>query len=401
MRELRKHISRVSNREIWTALSISVLGLACSGAKVHKDLSADSNIMSREWTIPTHKEFAAGDRGFEYSNPTISQNTLVFGNQSIGLVAIYPMLNQTRWVLPIPGGVTSELAIEKNSIFFGGGDGFFYSVNLDTGRVNWRYDVRQSRLSRPTVSGGRVFVTTADDTVYAFDAGSGEWIWHYKRRSGQNVTVLGASRPLVDGQELLVGTSDGHLVGLNIQDGKVKWEKRLHESRKFMDVDATPVLSENVIYVPSYDGSLYALSRSGREVLWKIDTGGSKQVAIESGKIYLPSSDGHVYCFQKASGKENWKFELDGGTPTEIVLTDKYLIVGSSHQYLYVLDKTNGKPLYRYDVGYGTGFSGAPGYDSKNGRYYILSGGGNLYAFSVNPPTRKIKPFGQIDPYEF
>src|SRR3712207_7474658 len=58
-----------------------------------------------------------------------------------------------------------------------------YSASIDTGRVNWRYEVRNPVISRPTVSGGKLFVTTTDDTVYAFYAGTGKWLWHYRRRS--------------------------------------------------------------------------------------------------------------------------------------------------------------------------------------------------------------------------
>ena len=41
-----------------------------------------------------------------------SSNTLVFGNRSVGLVALYPAINQQRWVLPIHGGVVSQLAVD-------------------------------------------------------------------------------------------------------------------------------------------------------------------------------------------------------------------------------------------------------------------------------------------------
>ena len=143
------------------------------------------------------------------------ENTLVFGNRSIGLVSIYPSINQQRWVLPIPGGVISELSVDRGSVYFGGGDGFLYSVNLESGNVNWRYELRNSIVSRPTLSNGRLFITASDDTVYAFDAGTGKWLWHYRRRSSPFATILGASAPLIDGNEVLAGLSDGFLTSLS------------------------------------------------------------------------------------------------------------------------------------------------------------------------------------------
>ncbi len=350
--------------------------------------------MIRRWTFPTHGPFEVGDRGTEYSNPVVVENTLVFGNQSIGLISIYPILNQTRWTLPIRNGVVSPLTADHGAVFFGGGDGYFYSVSLETGKVNWKYDVRNPIVSRPTVSGGRVFVTSTDDTLYAFDAGTGKWLWHYRRRSAATATILGASAPLVDGNDVIAGLSDGYLVDLSLQDGQLKWEKKLQRgATKFMDVDAHPVLENGVLYVPSYDGALYALKRDNGDFIWRFDAGGSKEIVIDGDLIYFPSSDGNIYALQKSNAKVLWKFELDHGVPTRLVVTDHDVIVGSSYEYLYAIDKNTGQGRYRYDVGSGSGFSGAPAYDPVTKQLYILSGAGNLYCFKlqskVNPTKNK------------
>ena len=380
-------------------LICALSAVSCAGRNIHHDLKDDPRVLIREWTLQTHGDFAPGDKGFEYSNPAFFENTLLVGNQTTGLVSLYPKLLLNRWTLPIKGGVVSEITVDKGSAYFGGGDGFLYSVNAETGKVNWRYDLHNPIVSRPTVEGGRLFLTTTDDTIFAFDAGTGKWLWHYRRRSASVATIRGASSPLVDGNEVLAGLSDGFLVALNLNDGQLKWERKLHPGTKFTDVDAHPVLDAGMLYVPSYDGSLYALKREGGETLWRFDAGGSKRVQVEGDRLYLPSSEGAIYALQKQNAKVLWKFELDSGTPTQMVITDRYVIVASSFQYLYVLDKNTGVGLYRYNVGYGSGFSGAPAYDAVTQRLYLLSGAGNLYAFSIRPPVRKIWPRGSTQPY--
>ena len=178
-------------------------------------------------------------------------------------------------------------------------------------------------------------------------------------------------------------------------------ERKLHPGAKFTDVDAHPVLENGIIYIPSYDGALYALKRVGGDVIWRFDAGGSKDAVIDDQRIYLPSSEGSIYSLQKSNAKVNWKFDLDHGTPTQLIVTDKYLIVGSSYQYLYVIDKVTGKGLYRYNVGYGSGFAGSPAYDPATQKIYFLSGYGNLYAFALRQPPRKVRVHGTTDPYEF
>lgn len=374
---------------------------ACTGPRTHEDLKNDPMIMVRKWTLSTHGPFELGDHGTEYSNPILNENTLIFGNRSVGLMSIYPMLNQQRWSLPIRGGVVSEITVDRGNVYFGGGDGFLYSVNAESGQVNWRYEVKNPIISKPTIEGGRLFVTTSDDVVYAFDAGTGKWLWHYRRRAAPAAKIYGASQPLVLANEVLAGMSDGFLVSLSVEEGQLKWEKKLHQGTKFTDVNAHPILDEGLIYVPSYDGSLYSLKRENGNIIWKFDSGGSKQVVLEDQKIFLPSSEGRIYALQKSNAKILWKFDLDRGAPTQLAITDKYVIVGSSYQYLYVIDKNTGKGLYRFDAGYGSGFSGSPAFDPVNQRLYILSGAGNLYSFAMRKPPKRVREHGVTDPYKY
>jgi outer membrane protein assembly factor BamB len=366
-------------------------GLGCSGRNIHPELSDTTGIVLRKWTLQTRQSFDAGDRGYEYSNPVLAENTLVFGNQTSGLVSLYPRMLAVRWALPIPGGVTSEVTVEKGSAYAVGGDGFLYSVLLETGQVQWRYDLKNPGASRPTFHQGRLFVTTTDDAIHCFDAGTGKWLWHYRRRSNPPSSILGASRPVVDQGEVIVGMSDGYLVGLGLEEGQLKWERRLHPGGKFTDVDAEASIDQGVMYVPSYDGALYALKRKGAEILWRQDIGGSKRVRVDGERLILPSSEGQIVALQKSNGKILWKFELDKGVPTQVEFLDRYLVVGSSFQYLYLIDRETGKGVYRFNVGDGSGFTGAPAVDPETQRFYILSGAGNLYAFELQKPHGSAK----------
>ncbi len=381
-------------------LPLFLLG-ACAGRDIHRDLREDSSILVRQWTLGTRKGGEAGDRGFEFSNPLLHGNTLVFGSSTQGFVSMYPLLQQIRWVLPIEGGVVSEISRHEDRIFGVGGDGFLYAVHADTGEVVWRYELRNITASRPVFHEGRLLLTTSDDTVYAFDAGTGKWLWHFRRRNNATSTIRGASAPLVVGNDVMAGLSDGFLVALNLSDGQLKWEKKIHNGSKFTDVDASPVLDGDTLYVPSYDGALYALKRKDGEILWRFDAGGNRDVRVERDRLLLASSDGTIYALQKSNAKELWKFVLDGGVPTGIVEESGRLYVGSSQQFLYVLDPASGRGLYRFNAGVDSGFSSDLLLDAKNQRLYAFSGGGNLYSFLVRPErTEKRKPWA-IDPYAF
>jgi hypothetical protein len=74
---------------------------------------------------------------------------------------------------------------------------------------------------------------------------------------------------------------------------------------------------------------------------------------------------------------------MDGGSPTAALATDRYILVGSSYQYLYAIDKRSGELKDRWNSGYGSGFSGGMAYDPAQGLLYAVSGAANLYSFKV------------------
>jgi outer membrane protein assembly factor BamB len=357
--------------------------IGCSTSVLNSRLFEKSQILRRLWTFPTHGSFEMGDHGTEFSNAVLADRVLIFGSRSLGLTALYPKYRQKKWDLSIKNGVVSELALDQESVYFGGSDGFLYSVKLETGSVHWKYNLKNPIISRPTLYEGKVFATTSDNTVYALEATTGRWLWHYRRRTSNTTTIYGASSPWVGSAEVIVGFSDGSLVTLAIEDGRIVQERNIHQGGKFMNVNAHPIVEEHRIYIPSYDGELYALKKSTYEILWKFEAGGSKNVVLSDRILFFPSSIGSVYAIQKEHPKVVWKFDLDRGTPTEIIVTEKYVIVGSSYQYLYVIDRFTGKGLYRFHVGSGSGFYGAPAFDPETNRIYVLSCGGNLYCFEI------------------
>ncbi len=375
-------------RTALTALALATQLLACAGPELHPGFKARKAVFQREWSIATRTRLnEAGERGVEYANPLIWENTLIFGTTESGLVALYPGLGGAiRWVLPIPGGIASELTLHESLVFFGGSDGFFYCVNAETGRVQWRYEIKNPKVSRPSIVSGKLYVTTTDDVVHSFEAATGRWNWSYRRKTSGGSTVHGASQPWTDGSMVMAGMSDGYLVQLEAADGKLKSEKRLSTKPKFSDVDASPVLDGSnggVFYIASYDGALHALRKGSLETLWKIDSGASRSVTIDGGTLYLGGSDGLVQAIEKSSGKVLWKFETDGGVPTQPLVTDQYVIFGSSHQYLYALDKKTGELLDRWNIGYNSGFSGNLAYDAAKKLVYVVSGNANLYSLKV------------------
>jgi outer membrane protein assembly factor BamB len=56
----------------------------------------------------------------------------------------------------------------------GSNDGYVYAIDAATGAIRWREQTGGVVNSSPVVSGGRVYIGTDNDAVYAFNAVTGE-----------------------------------------------------------------------------------------------------------------------------------------------------------------------------------------------------------------------------------
>ena len=368
--------------------SIFLLVSACASRNLRPHFKnpqgSSEEVLRRQWTYsiePLSSTLSNG--GMEYISPVFYENTLIFGSDRYGLVALYPNILREKWKDPIPNGVVSPIAVQGNKAYFTGGDGLVYSLALDTGKTLWTYSLRNPVSSKPTIDGNDLFVVTSDDALLCLDATNGKWQWHYRRRNVSGPTIHGASRPLIVGDAVWVGFADGALVALARKDGKVLWEKQLNSNKRFSNVNAEFVMKDDVVYVPAYDNALYALSAKNGSTIWvRENLGGSKKVTVADQVLYASSSDGELHALDLKTGNDLWKFEMDLGIPSDVVVFSKHVVVASSSEYLYALEKDTGKLAYRYQIGYNSGFSGGIAVDSTRNWIYVLSKGGNLLAFS-------------------
>jgi outer membrane protein assembly factor BamB len=150
--------------------------------------------------------------------------------------------------------------------------------------VVWAVDVPGRGSSSPTVVGGRVYLTSCDESVgsqsvYAFDRASGASLWttlvHPSGAMLKNSKSTGASSSVSsDGERLFVAfpTSDAVVItALSIDGGQV-WQTRLCDYRIHQGYGATPlVYGDTVIVIADHQGggAVAALDRrTGREV-WR------------------------------------------------------------------------------------------------------------------------------------
>lgn len=339
-------------------------------------------VIERKWARSTlEKEYLGGRRIHRFA-PVLTEKLIIAGNSIDGVVAYDRVHGNLRWRLDIKDGVEGGAYLADDILYFGAGDGQLYAVQSDSGRVLWTYPLKAEGIARPLVFGGVLYVLGGNNVAHALNAKSGKLLWLYNRREAGTLSVRGGSQPALHGELVLLGFSDGNLVGLNKSSGALVWETNINRNKRFRDVDATPVIDGDNVYVSSYDGALYALSANDGKILWSLDDGGYDEVLREGNTLYYSSSSGKTMAIDKVSGKVLWSRDNPLGIASAPALFKGVLMVGEMDGALRFLDPRSGDLLG--DFAPGRGVTSRVTIDPHTSEVYFMSTDANLYALQVN-----------------
>lgn len=153
------------------------------------------------------------------------------------------------------------------------------------------------------------------------------------------------SSPVIGHGRVYIGSNDGKLYALSLQDGSPVWQFDAGD-----DLEAAPLLAGQSVFIGSLSGDFYALDAENGTVKWQYKTdaeiyGGAnvlKQAGNEKLQILFGSYDNRLYCLDAISGELNWSYETDNyinGTPA----TDgTWIVFGGCDEMLHILSARDG-----------------------------------------------------------
>lgn len=170
-------------------------------------------------------------------------------------------------------------------------------------------------------------------------------------RKARSIDLERATRSAAvgDGTHIYIGLDypgSGRLAAIDLtrRFSHIAWELMT-----FGGVSATPALFQNVIFIASEDGRVYAVTEE-RQGVWLLENSafrtGGKIVAdlrADDYALYVASTDGKLYALERATGKIKWQYYA--GTP---LLQPPVILGNTVYQYvlgtgLVAIDKTEGK----------------------------------------------------------
>jgi outer membrane protein assembly factor BamB len=324
-------------------------------------------------------------------SPAMYEGQIIAANGYDGLVSYNKSTMAVNWRFYINQGVESAGLVAGGQLFIGGLDGFFYSIDLDTGKLTWKFDTKSEIVAEPILNKGAIYFLNGANALFSLDAGTGKQLWVYNRQeTSTKMTVRGGSRPVIEGDMIYVGFSDGSLAALNSLTGTPQWEVLLNKNNRFKDIDSSPVIDGDRIYMNSYDDKLYCLSKSNGSILWKSESGGASAPLISGDFIVYSTSKNQILSVSKNDGKAVWSYNHILGVATEPILHKGMIIVGESQGDILIFDLLTGAIKAKFEPG--RGVMSKPSI-VENNQILFMSNEGNLYGLRIQKKRKSEIPY--------
>lgn len=182
---------------------------------------------------------------------------LVFVVTADGVHALDARSGAPRWRKALPGRIAAPPYWDTGWLVlsFDGGD--LAAFRASDGEMIWRASLGAVAHVAPAPGLDNLYLGLDDGRAVAVSLATGVQVW--QRTLDGRASGLAA----LDDQ-LLVGTSAGFLVSLDLRRGEVRWRFRTGAP-----VVAAPVADDERIYVASYDHLLRALDRRRGHLRWR------------------------------------------------------------------------------------------------------------------------------------
>lgn len=160
----------------------------------------------------------------------------------------------------------SAPVIRYGRVFAGLGDGHYYCLDRQDGRIKWRHragdmecfaQTDDKALAAPMILDGLAYLCEADGCIDAVDAYTGRNIWRLSLKSPLTAT------PTVCQDLLLCGAWDGQVYAVEIKTGAIAWKRKLSSG-----VKRPLAVCDGRLIVLTEEGALRAMDSVTGDICW-------------------------------------------------------------------------------------------------------------------------------------
>ena len=222
---------------------------------------------------------------------------------------------------------------------------------------------RAKITARPVIDAGRVYAMDSTAVVSAFDVKGGSKLWSFDCSGGDDSSSNVGGGLAIGGGTLYASTGLATVFALDPNTGKQRWKGSLPTAAR-----AAPTIADGLLYVPTLDDQLIALSAKDGSKAWSYqaqapDTPvlGLPSPAYADGLVVAGFGAGDLICLRATSGAVTWTDNLSSirgrvsmvdlaaihGMP---VIDESRVIATGLGGLLVSIDLRSGRRLWERDI---------------------------------------------------
>lgn len=289
--------------------------------------------------------------------PAVADGRIIIADRD-GLIQARSLLDgELFWEVETDLPISAGPVIDNDLLFVGTSKADVLALSTNSGEAVWKHRVSSEVMALPVVVDDKVIIRSADGYDVALDRADGSEIWSVEHTMPA-LSVRGEGAPVIVGDVVIIGYASGKLIAYNADDGAHIWETSIaiprgrSEVDRLTDLNGTPVLSDDMVFVSSYKSGVNAVTPIDGEVLWRNELLSSFQgLSADYSYLYLTDANSDVWQLDQRNGASYWKqTDLHQRRLTMPAVYGDYVVVGDFEGYLHWLSKTDGRLLARIEI---------------------------------------------------
>jgi outer membrane protein assembly factor BamB len=262
--------------------------------------------------------------------------------------AIQPPLSLV-WQQDINGGIGAGSPLVVDTLLFVGNlRGELQAMNALTGKHLGRVNLGEAIQGGPVVIGNTAIVASANvnESLSAFDLYEGRTRW--KSSCGD----IEAS-PLVYNNRVYVANTQGVAFCVDKITGEVLWKFEIPENIHRKGFRSSPAAEGDRVVLGGEDGIVYALDPERGKLRWTYNAGASivAPVGMSIDAVYAGDLNGMFHAVSAVNGHPLWKFDTGSSIYAGPTIAPGTVVIGTTGGLLFALDTANGAVRWKTDLG--------------------------------------------------
>ena len=285
-------------------------------------------------------------------------------------------------VVPLGGGALTSPVAADGRIFVCSADGTLYAVWADNGAIAWTRPLGGNVSAEPAINGSTIYALSESGHLQAFDTKLGVPLWNTTLPADLVYTI-----PLTfSNGSVLVSTTSGAVLRLNASDrGQMMWQAYIGKNLK-----GPVTVGGGLAYLVLDGGNAVALDLETGNQHWSTGpgTGSSNDFpsAYVQGSLYIGTRGRDVFCIDTSDGSELWNKSLKSTVASAPALGGGRIVLGTQTGQVYALDLITGEEVWDAPFEAGAAVMVAPSLaggkvvlgDERGGVYLLNAGTGEL-----------------------